>query len=249
MPLFSFEERFKEISMDEKISMRKFFDHAIKKDQLGHILLFDSKPMCLTSVVLKDRHKTFNDLLCLKGWYAFKRNEVYFPHPNFLIIEENFKSGSLEVIHIYFINKRALKKCLHTYSAIFKENLDEDFSEEDFLSKIETKRKITSEIKNNQLLLGIMLGYGLESSAVYKEKHLINTNRDIPVRSETYYDIRSKSLKKNKITPVNFMGNPNSPEVKKLIGIYDLELEEILKQYNRKNNSLMFALEYLCTDI
>lgn len=248
-PLFSFEERLKNISLNEKVCMRKFFEYSIKEAHLGHVLLFNHKPMCLISLIVKDKQKTFNDILYLKGWYAFRKNEAYFPHPNFLIIEEKCERSSMDVIDIYVINKKALVACLDTFESSFRQHLGEDFSKEDFLLKLEDKKQLSSEIKNSQVLLGIMLGYGLESSIAYAKRNTANPSNDIPPWTESYRSARCKSLKNNKIYPVDFMGNPNSSEVKELIRIYDLESEEILNEYTLKKDLLILALKHLCSQI
>jgi hypothetical protein len=139
------EEKLKYIPLDEKICMRKFFDFAIKLDQAVHVLYFDNKPMCLTGIVIKDTHRSFRDVLCLKGWRAFKKNEHLFEHPNFILHECLSGNNECRVLDIYIINKLALKKCLQQNICIFKECRGNGFTPEWFTAQLEENRTVVSK--------------------------------------------------------------------------------------------------------
>lgn len=248
-PLFGgvVEDGLRHVPLNDRINMRIFFDEAIKKDQAAHVLCFQNKPVCLTGPVLKDKNKTFKDILCLKGWLAFKKNEHLFPHPNFIFSESMYDNNNFKVIDIYIFNKKSLRKCLADHIAIFKETLGQGFSVEQFISKLEEGFPITALLNKDEMLLGILLGYGNESSQAFKEVRTKCTQTFAPSPTKFYQRIDVKQPKGCKIDPVVFMGNPNSYQVQALISIYENELEEISKIYREKKDPLKMALECLCS--
>jgi hypothetical protein len=246
-PLFGYpvEERLKNVSQHEQICMRRFFDFAIKLDQAAHVLCFENKAVCLTGVVIRDKHRTFEDVLRLKGWYAFKKNEATFPHPNFIFNEKVYVDDSLELLDIYIINKKALIKCLSLHSDLFKQILGMTFTPTKFLTDLENGQLLPSLIQNNDILLGLLLGFGEEASRAFSE-----TQKDVegsaPAWSETYSGIDARQPAGCKIYSIGFMGNPKSYEIRKLISVYDAELEEIWKVYKKEKDPLKMALKRLC---
>lgn len=250
MPLFgsSVEEKLKQVPLNEKICMRKFFDFAIKNDQAAHVIFFDNKPVCFTGVVVRDKHKTFKDILYLKGWHAFKKNEQLFPHSNFIFNEKIFADENLKIINIYIINKRAIVTCLQEHANLFKKTFGPDFNPKKFISQLEGGYLMTSLINDDEMLLGILLGFGEESSKAFQEEQKNYTGDFAPNWSDTYCGIEGKRPKGCKIYSVGFMGNPNSPEVKALIATYDKELEAIWEIYQQSKDPLNIILERLCAD-
>lgn len=83
----------KQLSLNDRMCMKWFFDEAITKDQAAHVIFFNNKPVCFTGPALKHRDKNFKDTLVLRGWHAFKKNENLFPHPNFIFNEYVKESG------------------------------------------------------------------------------------------------------------------------------------------------------------
>ena len=240
------EKGLKQISLNDRMNMKIFFDSAIKKDQAAHVLYFLSKPICLTGPVLRAKNKNFEDTLCLKGWVAFKKNEHLFPHPNFIFSEHVYASTNFKVLDIYLINKKSLKRCIAEHLAIFKETLGQEFSSEQFIAKLEEGSPINSLLGNEEMLMGILLGYGEESSQAFKQKRTKCTQIFAPPATDSYQRIDMKQPKGCKIDPVVFMGNPKSSQVKALISIYEKELEEISKIYSEKKDLLKMVLEKLC---
>ncbi len=241
------EDKLKYVLLDEKICMRKFFDFAIKFDHAAHVLYFENKPVCLTGVVIKDKHRTFRDVLHLKGWKAFRKNENLFPHDNFIFNECLSVSGDFKVLDIYIINKPALEKCLHQNMNVFRECLGDEFTSEWFISRLTEGQPIISLVNDNEILLGILLGFGKEASKAYQVAQE-DAKMTIPDWSDTYCGIDSKRPNGCKIYPIGFMGNPHSLEVQTLISIYEKELEVFWKYYQTKNDSLLVFLECLCKE-
>lgn len=232
----------KQLSMHDRACMKAFFDDAVKMDQIGHVLYFENKPISIIAKVLKDKSHHFQDVLCLKGWYAFKRNEHLFPHPNFIFSESIVDfNKDFKALHIYLINKKSLEICLDKHASIFKKILGQRFDSKLFVKALDEGYPLDSLIHKNEVLLGILLGFGEESS-----KAFCDFNKGFP--QESYCGIEIRSPKGCKIQPVAFMGNPNSQEVKELLSLYEKELEEFSKLYKQKKDRLKLTLERLCAE-
>lgn len=247
-PIFgqTVEDGLRQIPFNEKMCMRAFFDNAIKNDQAGHVLYFDSKPACLTGPILKDKHRGLSDIVILKGWNAFKKHEHLFPHANYIFNSEVFEAGQdFKVFHIYIINRKSTLNCIQKHFTLFKEILGETFTANEFITTLENGMPLSSAINHDEMLRGLLLGYGLESSKTYKNLHTEWNFKNAPPWTDTYQGINLNRPTKCKIIPVVFIGNPQSTEVRQLKSTYETELEVIWNAYQTKD-PLIFFLECIC---
>lgn len=186
-------------------------------------------------------------MLALKGWQAFKRHAHLFPHPNFILSETVFESGNdCKILHVYMINKKTLVKCLTEFEALFQTILTEDFSPGVFIAKLEAGYSLPMLVNRDEMLLGIILGYGPESAFSFKNMQSQCSKTSVPIPTTTYCRIDLQSPKGCNIDPVVFMGNPNSQEVRHLTTIYEQELEQFWQHYHYASNPLQLVLEQLC---
>ncbi|NGX61204.1 MAG: hypothetical protein K940chlam9_00687 [Chlamydiae bacterium] len=236
----------------EQILLEELFSFFVKWDQLGHVLFFETKPVCLTGIpfdcdfsltapcISKEPLK-FQERL-KEGWITWKKYEPLFPHPNFLICEEIRKVSKGEkqgtMVDVFFINKHSLLKTLKKNQHLFKQTLGASFTPTKFLEQIERDKTLRPHILYDEMLLGILLGYGHTSSWTYREKKLGHLN--IPTMTV------GKAEKGCELSPVSFMGNPAAKEAKILNCKYSLELKEIWNRYNRKQ-FLEITLKQLCS--
>ncbi|MCC5833084.1 MAG: hypothetical protein JJU12_08620 [Chlamydiales bacterium] len=228
------EKGMKELSLDERICMKVFFNEAILHGHAAHVLFFNNKPVSLTGPAIQHADRSYQDLLCLKGWRAFKRRQHLFPHPNFIFSEHLYDGGrECKVLDIYIINKPALEKCLGEYQAAFREVLGEDFSPGRFIANLEHGEPLPKLVCQDQMLMGILLGYGEESAREFKRVCG-------QPQMETYRRIDLKSPKGCIIQPVVFMGNPHSDEVRKLASMYEEELQTIWARYLNESPLKLF---------
>lgn len=116
----------------------------------------------------------------------------------------------------------------------------------DFIEQLERGTPLPTLIQGNEMLLGVLLGYGVESSKAFNE--LVTTHQDqfAPPPTAVYQRIDIKQPKGCRVQPVVFMGNPKSVEVKSLSKVYENELEQIAEIYPKKKGSLKMILEKLC---
>lgn len=246
----SVEAKLKQLSYEEKFFLRNLFCSFLKYDSLGHVLFYQTKPACLASIDKKCHRKSYRQKLLLEGWKCWKHYEHLFQHPNFIFLEEEFSIADESVLHIFIVNKKTLTTSLHCNLELFKKILGPDFSPEKFIFSMEKERVLRPLINHDEALLGLILGYGAESSVAYKRRHneLHNIDDWVPTWSENYAGIEATSPQKCKIHPIGFMGDPKSKEVIHLLNIYTQELEEIWKIYRSSKDSLKLVLMSLCTD-
>jgi hypothetical protein len=252
------DDQLKHLSLEEKASLRHFFATAIKKDHLGHVLFFPNKPACIAVGSIKGK-RSLEQKLFIKGWNVWKAKEHLFSHPNFIIYDARVKLGdSEEVLHIYFINKKTLLTQLSGQEESFKKIFVEKLSQEAFVENL--KQKNTHPlIEEDQALIGVLLGYGIESSIAYKQyigtarikyteqneaerKKALTKLKVIFCAHEGKINMRTLPkaslctlIGKTNVHPIAFMGDPHADEVKTLKEKYADELEKIEDIYQEKD--------------
>jgi len=223
------------LSEEEQKCLNHLFAKAIKEDHLGHVLFFSNKPGCLTGAFLN------KDPLFIKGWNVWKEKEYLFPHPNFIIHNELFGKEK-EILHIYFINKNTFSHLLKAEENRLKRLYGRQFSKGYLIKCLE--RDEFHLFKKDEALMGLLLGFGLESAVAFKQKlkclepiFCADEGKIIP-----YQDL----VIINGVIPVSFAGNPDSEEVKHLQKIYADELNKIEMLY-QETDLLESVLDALCS--
>lgn len=246
----SIDSSLKKLSYEERFFLRTFFLSFLKNDDLGHVLFYDTKPVCFGAIDKKCRRKSCHQKQLLKGWECWKTYENLFPHPNFLFIEEQVVFGDDVVIHIFVINKTTTSRIIEQNISLFKEILGTDFSVDYFFHSIQNQQSVRGVLNHNEALLGIILGYGTGSSFAYSMRHQIINKDDedweAPEWTTNYNGIEAQCPKKCKLHPVGFVGNPQSVEVKMLLDQYTWELKGIWIAYRQSKDPLKLALDSLC---
>ncbi len=110
---------------------------------------------------------------------------------------------------------------------------------------LENGRHLIDLIEDNDILLGILLGYGEESSKLYYRKQ-IESKEDVAL-DIPYITITSENVNGIEICPVAFKGNAHSKEVKKIYSKFHNEWKLFWEFYLEKNqDSMNFFLEPFC---
>ena len=239
----------KQLSLHNRICMKEFFEQAVRYDQAAHVLCFENKPACIIAIVMKSKDLSYREQLALKGWRAFKKNADLFPHPKFIFSENICRfDRDFKVLHIYLINKEVARETLNEHRALFQETLGEHFCPDDFVAQLEKGVSLPVLLHNNEMLLGILLGYGKESAKAFQEVRPKCTRTNIPPPTDTYCRIDLRKPKGCRIGPVVFMGNPHSSEVQQLAAAYEKELEVFWQEYQQSKSHLEMVLEKLCEE-
>lgn len=249
----SVESTLKKMSYKEKFFLKAFFKSFLEHDSLGHVLFFDTKPTCLTSFSIDPHYQNFFekifDGMSNKGWEVWKKNEHLFPHPNIIFAEEVLISDGERTRHIFVINKETCVRCLEKHEASFRYILGESFTVETFITALEEQQRLFPLIHDDECLLGLILGFGPESSCAFKERNAARERGKPPsLWTENYRGIDVQKPKGCHIFPVGFVGNPESEEVKNLEKLYERELSELWSMYKQSGDTLEFILNKLCSD-
>lgn len=247
-PLFGggVEEGMKHISLSERYLLREFAKECFKWDQASHVIFFENKPCSLMCTYAFSPDESLRDLLQLDGWKTFQKYEHLFPHPNFIFQEDVWSSDGIQKIEVFLFNKRALRKCFDRYLPLFQEVIGPHCSYEWFLSELKAGKSVEDIIKHDQVLLGVLLGYGEESARAFEnviEKKLAWYF----LRLDVYCGNSPQVCDECELFSVVFMGNPGSTEVQKLVSTYGEELNQFWEVYKRKDPLVLF-LQGICEE-
>ena len=255
---FEIDNRIKQLSSKERFFLRRVFQSLLKDDQFGHVLFFETKPGCFTSVYKQGQSNVFGrivgymygEMFERKGWEWWQHHQNFFPHPNFIFLFEEVVVHQREKLDIFILNKKSLRSLLDKNLDFFKEELGSDFSSESFIASLETRKVLRPLIKNNEAILGCILGFGIESPTAFKIRYdkLIDKKAISPLIQTYAKGIRGERPKNSELEPVAFAGNPHSAEVIALVDNYNRELNEIWKLYKESNDPLRLVLNKLCKE-
>lgn len=248
------EDSLKTLTCSERFYLDKFFRACIRTNHFG-FTIFSDKPVSLSGYFIRCRSdelpSPYHNKLIARGWNIWKKHEHLFQHRNFIFCEEredvydeslNF---NFKICHIYLINKSALLTLLKAQESTFTKYLGEEFSPETFLTKVENTKKLTPYLNNSDVLLGLVLGYGLESALKFEELQKCASCGSPGI--EVCQAIVSHLPKGCKIEPVVFMGDPKSMEVKNIKEHYADPIEKIWSIYKDKN-FLVSVIKALCAN-
>lgn len=214
------------IPEEERLFLEKLFHKLIRSESLGYVL-FGSKPISLSGYFIElplgNILKGSDNFAVKQGWAIWKKHEHLFPHPNYLIFEEDHVRGDKDVHPIYFINKNNLLQTITNNVEAFRRELGADFNPETFLVEISKKQSISDLINFHDGLLGIMLGYGAESSMQYHKRELILREQPpfiyeaFNLQAVSQYPLYKNSIIPEDIQPIQFVGHPESQSVKSIL--------------------------------
>lgn len=238
------------IAPDDREKIEQLFSFFVRRDSLGYVLFGETKPVCATGIALTCKESmtpfawTDNPLHYqkeIKGcWEVWQRYAHLFKHPNIIICEEYEGMAGGIYLHLFFINKKTVGPLLEKYREDFAEILGVKFSPKAFIAELEKKKKLRPLIQNDEKLMGLLLGFGRESSTAFKNFRKKGDELARPLGRIAH---RPKGCP---ITPVCFRGYEDSQEVKELVKIYDKEIQEIADIFNDKN-FLTITLQKLCS--
>lgn len=103
------------------------------------------------------------------NYYAWIKLKDCALNEEFLFLEEPSLYSEHDIA-IFFIHKHEFLECVNAHLILFKKYLGADFDPSDLLKKLISKQiTLRKSIKNNEILLGILLGYGELNSTFYHE--------------------------------------------------------------------------------
>jgi hypothetical protein len=233
-------DQIERLSHEERLFLEKFFRKLIRSEDLGYVL-FGSKPACLSGYFIRlplgNMLRGADNFAIKKGWEVWKKYEYLFPHPKYLIFEETHVRGDETIHPIYFINKTNLLRILREQEEVFKKELIDNFNPERFLEDLCAKQSLSEMIKSHEGLLGILLGYGVESSMSYHRRDLMWKSQmpllceEVNLEAVSQYNFRNPIFED--IHPIQFMGNPQSQEVQAILEQNAKERSHLINIYSQ----------------
>lgn len=227
-----------EMPEGDRQALYSLFYQMINNDHFSYTL-FGDKPVSLSGDFIQT---PIDNILCgmqcggifWKNWEIWKKYQSYFPMHNYFLIENQHNES------IILINKKGFLRTVDKNLNLFKKYLGENTTSFNLLRKIEISKDFFASLKQNQLLIGVLLGYGKHNSKLFFERDQIRKFIDfeqfpklpqkVPDPSkqfssliEEYDSFRSKLLPFGEYTytplmigSVHFMADPNHKDTKKL---------------------------------
>lgn len=206
------------LSQKEKERVEKTFKHFFFFDQFA-FTLFGSKPVSIGVLLPKYQ----------KGWNAWKKVESHFKSKNFIIREYGFKNHR-------FVLVANLKEVERVYRE--NEELFGGMNLETLKECLQKDGPIFQDLLNNDVRLGVLLGYGKRNAQLYAEGLTKKKNLLQPF-SKGHPILYLFSP----VMPPFFACDPNSPETIELKNRYREEKNHISEIAKKENLfSLMVSL-------
>jgi len=162
------------IPAKERESLENFLHRVIGQDHFG-FALFGSKAIALTGYFPIVPSGNVHCFSCsemqrdeFRAWRKYKK----------LLSSENFiwtkTRLSPLIIEIALINKKKCIQVISEHLELFQTRLQQRITPEKLLENLISSKKHTLEfLKNDDLLLGILLGYGEKSSSLYQRREYL----------------------------------------------------------------------------
>jgi len=173
-------------SSSERIELESFFRLLFKKSEFGYTL-FGQKPMSFYSYFIKLPPDSlifanFSEPKLEKNFRTYSKYKDLLSSENYLIMDQtsisNKFSTSGMVRDIFVINRNAFRETVNKYLPLFEERLGEGICADDMLKDIEAGKNILFDVlKEDELLWGILLGYGAHNAEIYARREAIVEGR------------------------------------------------------------------------
>lgn len=211
-----------EISSEDRSALCSLFSSLIE-DHFAYTL-FGDKPVSLSAhFVLTPWENTIekvsSDGLFWKKWQIFQSYRNRLPLKNFILIQEPSKTKNWQISNVILINKRAFIEIVKSHLKIFEGVLGKKINPQKMLKSIEDgKISLVDSINNNQMLWGILLGYGSHNAALYNKQdreylNLGDFTKYSQINLEPIGDYHYSPLR---IGSVYFAGDLEHPQTKAL---------------------------------
>jgi hypothetical protein len=228
---------------EDKEALTRLFYWMMRNDNLSYTL-FGNKPISLSG----DFDVNSSENLKIEGrcsrrfwnyWQIWEKYEKNFQIQNYLLIKEKSITVS-NVTNVVFINKKAFINIFNKHAKIFNKILNKHLTSDSLLKEIEDNRKFAPIIKNNEILWGILLGYGVHNAKLYDKKYKLerfiyfDELPKIPLKKPSpsksfssieeeldFIELKTEPFGEYGYSPiiqnaVHFMVNPEHPETKAL---------------------------------
>jgi FKBP-type peptidyl-prolyl cis-trans isomerase len=159
-----------ELSPVQCCVLEDFFRTMLEGSEGGYVL-FGKKPICINGYLIEDtflgeneRHKI--SVYLREGASIWKQTNNTKTDQNIIIHVYNREDSlATSYIHVLFINKNLFLNTVQSSLPLFQYVLGPEITPESLLQKlVDPNEKFHSVLKNDKVLIGILLGYGVQNS-------------------------------------------------------------------------------------
>ncbi len=254
------------LTQEERSSLEWFF-RCFAQD--SSYVLFGTKPMAFCHIRKIDAcnlpvSNVYNfmdsisqfhlcNLLKKDGWETWGKYQHLFPSSNYIFVENNDPKSTT----IFLINKREFLKKITENIAIFRDTLGTQVTPQKILTECLQSNNIIKEVlKNNDALLGILLGFGTHNAQLFWRMQQLEEART-PETEEEYKNLQSRlaAFSDHHTSGFNFLLLPlpgfsadlECLETKQLKSAYTRQHKNIIQKY-RNQDFLEVTLEQIVRD-
>jgi hypothetical protein len=246
----------------DRKDLEELFNYLVKRTTFSYTL-FGDKPVSWFVISLpefpklktskKIIHRFSGQTPLWSKWQIWKIYEKDFPLKNFLLIEDT-NSYNAHRKDIFFINKKYFIETVNQHKKTFQKVLNRQVSGKILLKEVENKSCLQSILAHNDLLLGILLGFGEHNSSLYQQREDLGVSykqyKSILVKNAPEFEKLEKKAEEitNVLQPienyeysplligtVQFVADLECPQTKACQKKYNLWREKICLMYSKGN--------------
>lgn len=246
-------EILKLIPQDDLSRLNSLFSVIIKEDH-GAYTLFGDKPVSLSGDFEITPWENIIERIPVggifwKNWSIWEKYKHLFPLKRYLLIKDSSESEKFKISHVFLVNKTEFIKVINDNLSLFEHVLGHPVIPEQILSDLESgKISFLDSISNNEMLLGILLGYGKINASLYNKREWEGLNdaglRHSTIKLEPFGDYAYSPLV---MQSIHFVADLKHPETKALQRKYQKLREKISAIYSQ-GDFLEITLSQLIAD-
>jgi FKBP-type peptidyl-prolyl cis-trans isomerase len=157
------------VKKSDKQSLAEFFHALLWGSEVGYVL-YGEKPICIEPYITtfditgKIMHHLSTSIF--DGVRVWKQLSLLRESSKFIfILKENLSKGEELHSYVIFINKDAFRKAFSDNSSLFRYVLGPEVTANKLLQEMKnTEQDLFSFLRNDKVLIGILLGFGVENS-------------------------------------------------------------------------------------
>lgn len=165
------------LSPEQNVLLTSFFRTLIQNSFSGYVLYGD-KPICIEAHPLLNESGALSGVnpqtpILIKGMELWQKLEVSANNKNYILLI--FDPEESECRHLVCINRKAFLQTVNENLPLFRYVLGPTLTAESLLEALlESKNRFYEVLKNDNVLLGILLGYGKQNALYVSRKEQIS---------------------------------------------------------------------------
>jgi len=173
------------LNEEEKEQLTEFFDYTFRNCEVGYVLL-GKKPVCLDWInnsceMSLGSFSQWRNVILPIGIQVFDKIKDCFPQEKYAFgFQKNDEQGGK---CLYFVNRKELRRVFEENKALFQYVLGPTIQYNDLERSIEggESADLWNKVSGDNVLLGIVLGFGTENSLYHSRFEKLNVDRNPPI--------------------------------------------------------------------